>query len=416
MAVCLLLILLMPLAPAGLALINTGLGRSRNAAHAMLGAVVVMAAATLAYFAFGFAWQGYPGGPGYAWTIAGRSWHWIGAGGFFLRGVEFDGGNASLAVLFGMFAAIFAAVIPLGSGGDRWRLGASCLSGALLAGWTFPLFAHWVWGGGWLAGLVDAGGAGAIHTVGGLTGLSIAWILGPRRGKYNREGMPMAFPGHNAVLVLLGCWLAWIGWIGVGAAGAVLFGSGGPAASGPVGAAVLVAINTTLSAAAAALSAAAITRARFGKPDASLCANGWLAGLVAAAAGCAAMRPAGAVLAGAVGGVLAVFAVEWLELYLSVDDPAGAVPVHALGGIWSLVAAALFGTGMAARQWLAQVAAIATLAGCILPMTYGLNRLLDRFYRQRVSKEAERQGIDLHELGTGAYPEFMSYGEDSWMR
>jgi ammonium transporter, Amt family len=420
-ALCLLFILLIPCAAAGLALVNAGLGRSRNAAHSMLAALCVIAVAALVYFLVGFAWQGYLAQPAYALHFGGKTWNWIGAQRFLMRGVEFDGSPASLAALFGMFSVGLAAMIPLGSGADRWRLGASCASTALLAGWTYPLFAHWVWSGGWLAqlpqiggqGLLDSGGAGAIQVVGGLTALAITWILGPRRGKYTPEGMPSALPGHNAVLVLLGCFLAWLGWLGLDGAGAILF-TGVESTR-----AVLIAVNTTLAASSAALVVAGITRSRFGKTDASLCANGWVGGLVAGSAGCAVIRPAGAVLIGLVTGALVVYSVEWLELHLSVDDPAGAISVHALGGLWGLVAVGLLGRltpGGAEGQWIAQLVGVATLLGFVLPLTYGLNWLLNRFYPQRVAPEGERQGLDLYELGAGAYPDFMSHNEDLWQR
>ena len=243
-ALCAVLILQIPLAAAGLALIHTGLGRSRSAAHAMMGSVCVAGAAVLTYFVCGWSWQGFDGGPAHAFTLAGKAWNWIGAGPFFLRGLRQDGSRAALTAWLGMFSVGVAALIPLGAGNDRWRLGASCASAALLAGWTYPLFAHWVWGGGWLAqlganagwgyGFLDAGGAGAIQTVGGLTALSIAWILGPRHGKYAADGMPSAIPGHNAVLVLFACFLTWLGWIGLNGSGSLLLGAGsaGSVASG----------------------------------------------------------------------------------------------------------------------------------------------------------------------------------------
>ena len=143
--------------------------------------------------------------------------------------------RASLAVLFGLFAVGLAALIPLGAGIDRWRLSASCASAAVLGGFTFPIFAHWVWGGGWLAaarpGTTEWAGALSMPAApapfkpsGGLTALSIAWILGPRRGKYSHDGLPTAVPGHNVVLVQLGCLLALAGWLGLNSAGAILFG------------------------------------------------------------------------------------------------------------------------------------------------------------------------------------------------
>src|SRR5208282_4945441 len=211
-ALCILFILLLPLALAGLALINTGLSRSRSAAHTMMAALCVVGVAATAYFVTGFAWQGYPGLPSHSLSIFGKEWSWVGAGHFFLRGVPLDGSRASLAAFMQLMSVGLAALIPLGAVAERWRLRACCLSTALLSGITYPLFAHWVWGGGWLArlganyglglGILDAGGSSTIQVVGGLTALSMVWLLGARRGKYNLEGMPAALPGHNTVYVL----------------------------------------------------------------------------------------------------------------------------------------------------------------------------------------------------------------------
>jgi Amt family ammonium transporter len=411
---CLFFILLVPFAAAGIALINTGLGRARSAAHSMLASLCVVAIAALVYFAFGFSWQGYIGGPSHGLLVAGKPWNWVAAEPLFLRGVELNGSAASLAVVLQILSVGLAALIPLGSGADRWRLGPCCVSTALLAGVTYPLFAHWVWGGGWLAqlgvnyglgcGFLDAGGSGSIQAVGGLTALALAWILGPRRGKYGSDGIPAAIPGHNAVLVLSACLLALPGWVGLNCAGAILFAWAAP------GRTVLIMVNTVLAAVSAALAAAAVTRVRFGKPDASLCGNGWFAGLVASSAGCAFLPPAIAVLVGLAAGVLVTFSVEWLELRLGVDDPGGAISVHAAGGVWGLFAAGLFSRD--SGQWLAQIAGIATLLGFVLPLTYGLNWALNRVYRQRVAVDGERHGMDLYELGAGAYPEFLTHTDE----
>jgi Amt family ammonium transporter len=288
-----------------------------------------------------------------------------------------------------------------------------------------------VWGGGWLAqlginaamghGVIDAGGSGTIHAVGGLTALALAWILGPRSGKYSLEGMPTAIPGHNAVLVLFGCFLSLIGWLGLNSAGAILFTGAAP------GRIALISINTTLSAAAAVLVAVVITGVRFGRPDVSISANGWVGGLVASSASCAFINPAAAILIGGVAGTLVTYSVEWFELHLGVDDPGGAISVHALGGIWGLLAVAIFasfpvplidiggGSLKAASdtgQALAQIVAVATLIGFVLPLTYGLNFALNRIWPQRVVLEGERQGLDLYELGGGAYPDFVTHGEE----
>jgi Amt family ammonium transporter len=318
-------------------------------------------------------------------------------------------------LLFQMFSVSLAALIPVASGAERWRLAASCASTALLAGFTYPLFAHWVWGGGWLAqlganyglgrGLVDGGGAGCIQAVGGLTALAVAWIIGPRQGKFTPEGIPAAMPGHNAVLVLFGCTLALVGWLGLNAAGAILF------AGANFGAAVLALVNTLLCAAAAALASLVITRVRFGKPDASLTANGWVSGLVASSASAAFVNPASAMLIGLVVGATVMFAIEIIELRMQVDDPVGGITVHAVGGMWGLLALGIFAGGEAG-QFLAQLVGVATLLGFVLPLSYGLNRLINRFLPQRVEASGERQGMDLFELGAGAYPEFVTHRDD----
>jgi Amt family ammonium transporter len=428
-AACLLFIFLSPLALGGLALINTGLSRSRSAAHSMMATLSVVGVAAAAYFITGFALQGYPGLPSHTVTISGKEWSWLGAGHFFLRGVPLDGSRASLAALLQLMSVGLAALIPLGAAAERWRLRACCVSTALLAGITYPVFAHWVWGGGWLQtlgvnhglglGFLDAGGSSTLQSVGGLTALSMVWLLGSRRGKYNPEGLPAALPGHNTVLVLFGCLLALVGWMGLNAAGSILF------AGIPLGRTVLVAVNTLLSAGGAVLSAAVITRYRFGKPDASLSANGWVSGLVASSAGCAYVPPAAALLIGLFAGAIVTYTVAWMEAHLSLDDPAGAVSVHAIGGIWGILAVGLFPRAAASAvaggappvavqggQMLAQLVGIATLLGFVLPLTYSLNWLLDHFYPQRIPPEEERHGADLFELGAGAYPEFMTHTDE----
>lgn len=429
---CILSTLLVPFGMAGLALINMGLGRSRSATHTLLSSMCVIAVAALAYVIFGFAVQGFIFRPAVTITVGNATWNCIAQEPLFARGIGRGDFTSSLVLLLQVFSVSMAALIPLGSGLDRWRLGSVCASTALMAGITYPLFAHWVWGGGWLAqlgvnyglghGFVDAGGSSSIQAVGGLTALAITWILGPRRGKYSNEGMPAAIPGHNLVFVLFGCLLALVGWLGLNAAGAILFSGTEP------GLVPLIAINTILAAASALLAAVIITRLRFGKPDASLSANGWVGGLVAGSAACAFIVPPLAIIIGLVAGALVTFSVEWLELHLTVDDPGGAISVHAVCGIWGVVALGVFGRFPSpvlnvapgplavplgdSGQWLAQVIGIATLIGFVLPLTYGLNWALNRFYPQRTPPEAERQGMDLSELGAGAYPEFVTHTDE----
>jgi len=412
---CMACILLVPLAIAGLALVNAGLGRSRNAAHLLLSTLCALAVAAAAYFLCGYAFQGAPGLSSYWFEAGSKPWSWIAAGRFFLRGVAFDGSLRSLTVLFQIFCVGLAAIIPIGACGGRWKMSASAISTALLAGWIYPLFGHWVWGGGWLAqlgtnfglgsGFIDAGGSTVIHGVGGVTGLCVSWILGPRRGKYDADGAPVAIPGHNIVMAGLGCLLAIAGWLGINIAGALLFAG---IAAGNV---VLVGLNTVLSAAFATLAAASLTRLHFGKPDASLCMNACIGGLVASSAGCAALTPLTAAVTGAVAGGLVMYSVEFLEVRLGVDDPAGAISMHGVCGIWGAVAVAVF-VWNSPGQWVGQLAGVATLLGFVLPLSYGLNWGINRVWPMRVAPEAERQGLDIYELGASAYPEFITHGDD----
>ncbi len=388
----------------------------------MMSALCVISVACLVYFICGRSWQGSLGEQAHIVLIKGKAWNWLGAAPAFFAGLFPNAGQphayALLTAWMGMIAVALAGLIPLGSGAERWRLNSICASTALLAGWTFPVFAHWAWGGGWMEklganyglgmGYVDAGGAGVIHATGGLTALAMVWILGPRRGKYGSDGMPMAIPGHNAVLVLTGCILAAAGWLGLNGAGAILFGGVEP------GQVALVAVNTILAASAGALAAAVITRARFGMPDASLSANGWVGGLVAVSAGCAFLPSAAAVLVGLIAGALVPFSVEVLELRLEVDDPGGSISVHAVAGIWGVLAVGLFGRfpGNSSGQFIAQLVGVATLFGFVLPVSWGANYLLNRFVPCRATREGERQGMDLFELGAGAYPDFITHNDE----
>jgi ammonium transporter, Amt family len=427
LVLCLLSILLMPFAAAGQGLIQAGLGRSRSAAHALLTTVCALAVTSIVFVLLGFSWSGFAGGAAHAFTLHGARWDWMGAEPLLARGVHFDGGGTNpsaniaigLVLCFEMFAVAIAAIIPIGAGTDRWRLLAFLASTTLFGAITWPVFAHWAWGGGWLsrvgttfklgAGFIDAGGSATIHVVGGLTALSLAWILGARKGKYAGDGTATAIPGHNIVVVLVGCILALVGWLGVNSAGSLLFyGAGAARMAGII-------VNTVLGASAASLAALGMTRWRFGKPDASLIANGWVAGLVAGGAGCAFVAPGAAIGTGVIAGVLVVFSVDLLEQKLLIDDPGGAISVHAVCGIWGVLAAGLFigaAPGMRGAQILAQAVGIATLLGFLLPLTYGLNWLLNRVVAQRVDRDGDWHGMDIRELGAGAYPEFVVHNDE----
>jgi Amt family ammonium transporter len=413
-ALTLALLLLAPLAIAGVALINTGLGRSRSAAQSLLGNLAIVAVTAIVFAVVGAAWAGTAGF--HSFQLAGKPWNWLGAGPMLLGGLSSAPPQTQLALLFEFLAVALAALVPWGSGADRWRLTAGCAAAAVLAAIVFPLLAHWVWGGGWLAqlganfglgaGFLDGGGAATVHVLGGLSALAVVWIAGPRKGKFPKEGFSTALPGHNAAYVLFGCLLALVGWLAWNVAGAVLW------LHAPLAALPVAAVNTLLSASGALAATFTVTRARFGKPDASLCANGWLAGLVASSACAGLISPGQALVVGLVTGIATPLLVELLELALSIDDPSGAISVHAVGGLWGLLAAGLFAAQPG--QLVAQLVGIATLLGVVLPLVYLLFRLLNRVVPFRVDPDGERMGMDLHELGGGAYPDFVIHRDESY--
>jgi Amt family ammonium transporter len=415
-ALVLVSLMLAPLAIAGVGLINTGLGRSRSAAQALLGNLAIVAVAAIAFALVGATLAGPMGGVGHMFQVFGKPWNWLGTGPLLLSGLAAAPAQTQLELLFEFLAVAMAALIPWGSGADRLRLTAGCTVAAVLAAIVFPLLAHWVWAGGWLSqlgvnfslgsGFLDPAGAGTTHVLGGLSALAVVWVTGPRRGKFPQGGIATAMPGHNAVYILFGCLLALAGWLAFNVAGAVLW------VQVPLSALPVTAINTLLSASGALAATFAVTRFRFGKPDASLCANGWLAGLVGSSACAAVITPGEALIVGVVAGIITPLLVEVLELAVSIDDPSGAITVHAAGGVWGLIAAGIFAPQ--AGQLIAQLVGIAALLGSVLPLAYLLFWIVNRFVPFRVDPDGERIGMDLHELGGGAYPEFVIHRDDSY--
>jgi Amt family ammonium transporter len=413
---CFALLLLAPLAIAGIALINTGLGRSRSAAQALLGNLAIISVTAIVFALVGGTFSGALNGAGHTFQLAGKPWNGLGAGPLFLAGLSAAPLQSQLNLLFEFLAVALAALIPWGSGADRWRLVAGCAAAAVTAALVFPLLAHWVWNGGWLSalgvnfslgsGFLDPGGAATIHVLGGLSALAVIWITGPRKGKFPKEGLSTALPSHNAVYVLFGCFVALVGWLAFNTAGALLW------LHAPLTALPATALATLLAASGALAATFTVTHVRFGKPDASLCANGWLTGLVASSACAALVTPIQALLVGIVAGIATPLLVEVFELAVSIDDPSGAISVHAVGGLLGLIAAGIFAAQPG--QFLAQFIGIATLLGVILPLVYLLFWLLNRVIPFRVDPDGERIGMDLHELGGGAYPEFVIHRDDSY--
>lgn len=413
-ALTLVLLLLAPMTVAGLALVNVGLGRSRSAMQSALGTLVVISTAVLAFVLVGSAIAG-GGDRDFVLHAAGKAWDWAGAGRLFGAGVAAATPREQLMMLFEVLSVALVAMIPWGSGADRLRLPAGAAIAAVLGAVVFPFAAHWAWSG-WLAqlgtnfsigaGFKDGGGAGPVHMLGGLAALAVVWIAGPRKGKFPREGLSTAMPGHNVVYVLFGSLIALVGWLAWNMAGALLWLNAAPSKL------VVVAINTLLAATAALVATFSVTRVRFGKPDASLCANGWLAGLVTSSACSAVVSPAAALFVGLVAGVFTPLLVESFELVLSIDDPSGAVSVHGAAGLWGLIAAGVFASE--AGQATAQLVGVSTLLGLMLPLIYGIFWVLDRVIAFRADPDGERLGMDLHELGGNAYPEFVVHRDESY--
>ncbi|HTV06873.1 MAG TPA: hypothetical protein VME86_16000 [Acidobacteriaceae bacterium] len=377
---CVLLICALPFALAGLALIYAGFSGARNTSQVLIGSLSLAAVAAVIYYAIGFAWQSYPGGVSYAMQFGSTTWDWIGAQKLFFHSLDWNGTAACFIAGSQIFAVGIAAVIPWGACLGRWRISAAAVSTVLLAGLIYPLFAHWVWGGGWLAhlgvgfnlggGFVDPGGAATIQVIGALFALSVLWLMGSRTGQPEISTEPGGAV-HQEIYMLAGCLLAFIGWLALNALGAVLFAGLTSVSLVPV------VINTLLCASGSLFIALLVARLRFGKSDAALCAKAWLAGLVASSAVAAYVKPFSAIVVGAIAGIIALSA-EWLlREFCDLDDPAGAVAIHGVAGLWGLFALGMF-SNLPPGQTLAQLVGIGTLIGLMLPIIYGVNWLLDR--------------------------------------
>ncbi len=295
---------------AGFAIVETGLARAKNSNHTMMMNFMVYGVGMLAYWLIGFAIQ--EGGVGavanlggtaplsseYAITLFGKSWGLFGQKGMMLGGATYDVG-VMVMFLFQMVFMDTALTIVTGTAAERWKYSAFIISSFVMGAFTYPLFANWAWGGGWLAtlgssyglghGYADFAGSGVVHAVGGITALAMAIIIGPRIGKFRRDGTPNAIPGHDIVIVLLGCFILAFGWFGFNP-GSTL----GAAANGNLRISS-VAVNTMLAGMAGSFGAMYYMWMRYGKPDASMTGNGLLAGLVAITAPSGFVNPMGSV-------------------------------------------------------------------------------------------------------------------------
>jgi Amt family ammonium transporter len=267
----------------------------------------------------------------------------------------------------------------------------------------YPVFGGWAWGGlfnggGWLEGLgfIDFAGSTVVHSVGGWAALAGAIVLGPRLGKYAKDGSIRPIPGHNMPLAALGVFILWLGWFG--------FNPGSTtAASKDI---AMIFVNTNLAAATGAVCAMIISWLKFGKPEVSMRLNGALAGLVAITAPCANVSPTSSVVIGAVAGVLVVFSVLFFDR-IKIDDPVGAVSVHGVNGAWGTLAAGLFNTGGTSAAIIGvQLLGIVACFVWTFATAFTMFKLIDKTIGLRVSPEEELEGLDYSEHGGSAYPDF----------
>jgi ammonium transporter, Amt family len=421
---------------AGFAMAETGFTRAKNAGHTMAMNFMVYGLGLLGYWICGFALQmGGVGGVAalggcqtlnseFVIHLFGKDFGLFGMKGFFLSGDTYD---ASIFALF-LFQMVFmdtTATIPTGSMAERWNMKSFFVYGFFVSGVIYPLFANWVWGGGWLAtlgsnfglghGHVDFAGSSVVHMTGGVCALAGAMVLGPRIGKFNKDGSPNPIPGHHIPMAVVGCFILAFGWFGFNA-GSTLAGT-----DLRIG---VIATNTMLAGAGGAFSSWVYMWIRYGKPDISMSANGLLAGLVGITAPCAFVTAPVAVLIGVIAGILCTLSVFFVERVLKIDDPVGAISVHGTNGAWGVLALGLFADGKYGDGWNGVAGPVTGLfygnasqfyAQCIGTLTnfvyvfiisWVFFKVLDMVIGLRVPKDHELEGLDQHEVAVTAYPDF----------
>jgi Amt family ammonium transporter len=421
---------------AGFAMAETGFTRAKNAGHTMAMNFMVYGLGMLGFWVCGFALQMGGAGPfatlggggvlnaEFTIELFGKEFGLFGTKGFFLSGGTYDVAVFTM-FLFQMVFMDTTATIPTGSMAERWSFKSFVIYALLVGAVIYPLYANWVWGGGWLSklgsnfglghGHVDFAGSSVVHLTGGVLALVGAKILGPRLGKFSKDGTPNAIPGHHIPMAVVGCFILAFGWFG--------FNAGSSLAGTDLRISV-IAVNTMLAGAAGSFSSMLYMWLRYGKPDISMAANGLLAGLVAITAPCAFVTAPAAVLIGLIAGLLLCGAVFFVERTLKIDDPVGAVSVHGVNGAWGVFALGLFADGTYgdalngvegsvtglfygdASQLAAQCIGILANIIYVGLIGYVVFKLLDVTIGLRVDPEQEAEGLDQYEVAVIAYPDF----------
>ena len=375
---------------AGFAMCEAGFTRAKNTGNILMKNMMDFVLGSLFFFIFGFA------------IMHGTDWNGIiGIRGFFnpVSLADADGLMNGLPVgVFMIFHTVFcatAATIVSGSMAERTKFAAYLAYSAAISIFIYPVSGHWIWGGGWLAelGFHDFAGSAAVHMVGGICALVGAKILGPRIGKYDKEGKVRAIPGHNLPIAALGVFILWFCWFGFNCGSTT-------AATTNLGD---IAMTTNLAAAAATLLAMTVTWLRYGKPDVSMTFNGSLAGLVAITAGCDTVSNWSAIIICAIAGIVVVFSVEFFDKAAKIDDPVGAISVHGVCGALGTILTGVFSPDYSVVTQLIGVASVIAFVGI---MAFIIFTIINKTIGLRVNKTEETEGLDVHEHGSTAYADF----------
>lgn len=395
---------------AGFALVESGFAQSKNTVNILAKNFIVFAAATFSYWAIGWGLMFGDGTPYYATE-----------GLFFLTGLDnspligddYKGVYSSMnwtgvpllaKFFFQLVFAATAATIVSGAVAERIKFHSFLIFSFILVAIMYPFTGHWVWGGGWLAGLGfhDFAGSTVVHSVGGWAALAGAIVLGARKGKFLPDGRIKPILGHNMTSAALGTLILWLGWFGFNPGSTMGVGDGSVMAH--------VIVTTNISAALGALASTVTAWIILKKPDLGMILNGTLAGLVGITAPCAIVSPTSAAIIGAVSGVLVVLSVLFFDK-MKIDDPVGATSVHLVCGIWGTLAVAIFGyegapAGVDVPSFLTQLYGILAIGGFTFVVSLALWFVLKLAGGIRVSEEEELSGLDLGEHGAEAYPDF----------
>lgn len=381
---------------AGFAALEAGLIHSRNSLNIMMKVLMDCTVGLIGFFLFGFALM-----------YGADKFGMIGTSGFFLQGDFSHLGLKIPIYAFWLFQAAFAiamATIISGAVAERMKFSPYLVFSLIATVFIYPLAGHWVWSpDGWLnkIGMLDFAGSAVVHSLGGWGALAAALVLGPRSGKYNRDGSMNVMPGHNLPLAVLGAFILWFGWFGF---------NPGSTLSGLDLNIARIAINTNLAAAAGGTAAALFTLFRYGKADPSMGINGSLGGLVAITAGCAYVEPISSLIIGAIAGMLIVIAVPFFDR-MKADDPVGAIAVHGVCGTFGTLAVGIFaekgGFLYGGGFHLLSVQALGVLAISLwgFATTYALFYAMKKTVGIRVTVDEETEGLDLAEHGMAAYNE-----------